>query len=84
MSYSGTNCSWTFPAITLPAIPGVMDSVQLTSEQPIDFTYWVNQIPANLLLLIQSLLTIALIIYCFKEVYGTISYVLTLRGGGSE
>lgn len=84
MSYSGTECAWTFPAITLPAIPGVMDSVQLTSEQPIDFSYWVNQIPSNLLLLIQSLLTLALIIYCFKEVYGTISYVLTLRGGGSE
>lgn len=84
MSYSGTNCSWTFPAITLPAIPGVMPGYQLTSEKPIDFSYWVNQIPANLLLLIQSLLTLALIIYCFKEVYGTISYVLTLRGGGSE
>jgi len=84
MSYSGTECTWTFPAITLPAIPGVMDSVQLTSEQPIDFSYWVNKIPSNLLLLIQSLLTLALIIYCFKEVYGTISYVLTLRGGGSE
>lgn len=84
MSYSGTDCAWTFPAITLPAIPGVMDSMQLTTEKPIDFSYWVNQIPANLLLLIQSLLTIALIIYCFKEVYGTISYVLTLRGGGNN
>jgi len=84
MSYSGTDCVWTFPAITLPAIPGVMDSMQLTTEKPIDFSYWVNQIPANLLLLIQSLLTVALIIYCFKEVYGTISYVLTLRGGGNN
>lgn len=84
MSYSGTQASWTFPEVRLPAINGVMDEKVLIEEQPIDFTVWINAIPSPILLLIQSVLTMALIVYCFKELYGTISYVLTLRGGGSN
>lgn len=84
MSYNGTACAWSFPAIKLPAIEGVMPEYQLTEEQPIDFEFWVNKIPANILLLVRSVLTIALIGYCFKELYGTISYVLTLKGGGNS
>lgn len=84
MSYNGTNCAWSFPALKLPAINGVMDEIQLSEEQPIDFEFWVNKIPEKLLLLIRSVLTIALICYCFKELYSTISYVLTLKGGGND
>ena len=84
MSYNGTACAWSFPAIKLPAIEGVMPEYQLTDEKPIDFEFWVNKIPANILLLVRSLLTIALIGYCFKELYSTISYVLTLKGGGNN
>lgn len=84
MSYEGTACAWTFPALKLPAIEGVMPEYQLTEEKPIDFEFWVNKIPANILLLVRSLLTIALIGYCFKELYSTISYVLTLKGGGNN
>ena len=79
MSYTGTNCSWTFPTVKLPAIPGVMDEVTLIESQPIDFTFWVNAIPSGIMLIIQSVLTIGLIVYCFKELYSTIAYVLTLR-----
>lgn len=84
MSYSGTQCAWTFPALYLPEIPGVMSRTQLTSEKPIDFAYWVNQIPSDVLLLVRSVLTIALIGYCFKEFYSVIEYVLTMRGGGNS
>lgn len=84
MSYSGTECAWTFPEVRLPAISGVMDSVTIIEEQPIDFTTWINAIPQPILLLIQSVLTMGLIVYCFKELYGAISYVLTLRGGGAD
>ena len=84
MSYDGTKCAWTFPALKLPAIEGVMPEYQLTEEKPIDFEFWVNKIPENILLLIRSILTIALIVYCFKELYSTISYVLTLKGGGND
>ena len=84
MSYTGTQCSWTFPQVKMPAIKGVMEERVLIKEQPIDFTTWINAIPSPILLLIQSVLTMALIVYCFKELYGTISYVLTLRGGGTN
>lgn len=84
MSYNGTACAWKFPALKLPAIDGVMGEIKLTDEKPIDFEYWVNKIPSNVLLLVRSLLTIALIVYCFKELYNTIAYVLTLKGGGSD
>lgn len=84
MSYDGTECAWSFPALKLPAIEGVMPEYQLTEEKPIDFEFWVNKIPSNVLLLVRSILTIALIGYCFKELYSTISYVLTLKGGGNN
>ena len=84
MSYNGTACAWKFPSIKLPAIAGVMEERKLTDEMPIDFGYWVNKIPSNILLLVRSVLTIALIGFCFKELYSTISYVLTLKGGGSD
>ncbi|MBQ3052428.1 MAG: hypothetical protein IJD55_01865 [Clostridia bacterium] len=84
MSYEGTACAWSFPALKLPAIDGVMPEYQLTEEKPIDFEFWVNKIPSNVLLLVRSVLTVALIGYCFKELYNTISYVLTLKGGGNN
>lgn len=84
MSYTGTECAWKFPSIKLPAIDGIMPEYKLTDEQPIDFKYWVEKIPSEMLLLIRSILTIALIVYCFKELYSTISYVLTLKGGGNS
>lgn len=84
MSYNGTECAWEFPTIKLPSVPGVMDEVVLIQKQPIDFAKWVNAIPSGILLVVQSLLTIGLIVYCFKELYDTISYVLTLRGSSNE
>ena len=84
MSYNGTSCAWKFPALKLPAIDGVIPEIKLSDEKPIDFEYWVNKIPSNILLLVRSVLTIALIVYCFKELYNTISYVLTLKGGGND
>ena len=84
MSYSGTNCNWELPSVSLPAIDGVMPEIKLWDKKEISFEYWINQIPSGILLLVQSLLTIALIIYCFKELYSIISYVLTLKGGGAS
>lgn len=79
MSYTGTKCAWEFPQVKLPAISGVMGEIVLIENQPIDFAVWVNAIPSDILLVVQSLCTAALIIYCFKELYDTIAYVLTLR-----
>lgn len=84
LSYSGTDCTWTFPQVKLPAISGVMSETVLIQEQAINFTEWINKIPSDILLLIQSFSTCALIVYCFKELYSTISYALTLKGGGAD
>lgn len=84
MAYDGTECDWKFPALYLPAIQGVMPKINLTDELEIPFEYWISKIPSGILTLVRSLLTIALIVFCFKELYNIISYVLTLRGGASN
>lgn len=84
MRYSGTEAKLTFPAITLPEIPGIMPSYKLSDEQEIDFGFWVQQMPSSLLGITQAVLGMALYVYCFKELYSMISYALTLKGGRSD
>lgn len=82
MSYSGTNCQWTFPAMYLPEVKGVMGRIQLTDEKPIVFTDWVDAIPSDIMEVVRIVCTVALVLFCFKELYGVIMYVLTMKGGG--
>ena len=84
VSYTGTTAKWTFPQMYIPAIAGVTDRINLNPEMEIDFTYWVNQIPDDIMTLISALATIGLVVFAFKELYGLISYVLTLKGGGNN
>lgn len=84
VSYTGTSAKWTFPQMYIPSIAGVTDRINLNSEMEIDFTYWVNQIPQDIRTVITALATIGLVIFAFKELYGFISYVLTLKGGGNN
>lgn len=84
VSYTGTVAKWKFPQMYIPAISGVTDRINLNSEMEIDFSYWVNQIPQDIRTVISALATIGLIIFAFKELYGLISYVLTLKGGGNN
>lgn len=84
VSYTGTSAKWTFPQMYIPAIAGVTDRINLNPEMEIDFTYWVNQIPEDIMTLISALATIGLVVFAFKELYGLISYVLTLKGGGNN
>lgn len=85
MSYNGTEAILPIPKSSIPAIEGVMDEVVLISEQGFDLSAVITQyIPANLLLLLQHLFTIALVLYCVYELYGLIQYVLTLKKGGKD
>lgn len=84
ISTTSTDAKWKLPAIKLPAIAGVMPEIKLTDEMDIDFGAWVQKIPKTVMTIVQYVLTLALIYYCFKELYKLISYVLTLRGGGGE
>lgn len=81
MSYNGTDAVLAIPALSLPEIPGLIPKTELMSDQELDLESFVEMLPAGLVLLVRSLLTIALIIYCFKELYDTIAYLLTLRKG---
>ncbi len=81
-SYEGTEAKLPIPAVKMPEIPGLVPGVTLLEPQQLDFGEYITIIPAPLLTLAQSILTVALIVFCFKELYDTIQYVLTLKGGG--
>lgn len=84
LSYTGTECIWKFPQLYIPEMDGISGQISLTdSEMDIDISQWVNSLPSALLTVVRSVLTIALILFCVRELYNTIQYVLTLKGGGS-
>lgn len=82
MSYTGTECKWKFPALYIPAIDGVTPRIDLTSEKDINFTEWIDAMPTDAIEVVRIIATIALILYCFKELYSLIKYILTMKGGG--
>ena len=80
LSYSGTAAKLDIPSVALPGIDGVYDGFVILESQPLDFEIYFQMLPENLLLLVQSLFTAALIVFCFKELYGCIQYAMTLKG----
>lgn len=82
MSYDGTAAVLSSGPVVFPAIGNVVPSFTILDSVEVDFETYVNMMPAPVLLLVRSLFTIALIVYCFKELYSTIAYILTLKGGG--
>ena len=85
MTHTNTTAKLNFPGIKIPALKPFTDTeTVLLGEQEINFEEYIKLIPDKILLLVQSLGTIALILFCFKELYSQISYVLTLRGGGAD
>lgn len=84
LSYNGTECKWTFPQLYIPAMEGVTSEIPLTDgEWEIDIGSWVQKLPPTILKIIQIVLTVALILYCVKELYDTVQYALTLKSGGA-
>lgn len=66
--YNGTDSKWQFPAMSIPAIPGLFEEIPLTEAQDIDLTaYATLYIPETLLMLVRSLLTAGLIMFAIKE-----------------
>lgn len=80
-SYEGTACVLTIPGITIPAVSDLIPEFELLPTSVYNVESLFSLFPENIVLLVQSLLTIALIGYCFKELYDTVSYFLTLRKG---
>lgn len=86
MSYSGTEAKLQIPRLYIPALGGLFDEITLLDSQSYDLSKAITDfLPEIILTLIQYLFTVAFIVYCVKELYGTIEYVLTLRKGtGTE
>lgn len=83
MVYDGTDAVLAVPEVKFPEIPGVIPEAVLLQQQEVDFEEYVKLMPGGLVILVQSLCTIALIVYCFKELYDLIAYLFTLKGGNS-
>lgn len=79
MSTTNTDCTIKMPSIKIPEIEGFFPETVLTSETDVNFNQVINLIPSSILGLIQALTTVGLIVFCFKEVYDTISEALTRR-----
>lgn len=84
MSYTGIEAKLPIPKAYIPALAGMEETV-LIPEQEYDMSQAITDyVPTTLLTLIKHLFTIALVLFCVKELYGLIQYVLTLKGGGKE
>ena len=79
MSTTDTECNITFPGIKIPALEGLFPDTTLLEAQEIDFSQALGLIPEDIMKLIRALTTIGLIVFCFKELYATISEALTRR-----
>ena len=82
MSTTATDCNIKIPELKLPNIAGITPEAVLLEQQYFDLGSMFNIIPIQIMTLLRSLLDIALVVFCFKELYSTIEYVLTLRKGG--
>lgn len=78
-AYTGTDAVLPIPAIVLPGIDGLFPKTVIWEGAEFDFGEYLSFIPSSLLTLVQSLFTIAIVLFCVYELKGIISYCLTLR-----
>lgn len=78
-SYQGTEAVLPIPALVLPGIDGLFPATEIWSGTQFDFGEYVGMLPATLLTLVQSLFTIAIVLYCVFELKSIISFVFTLN-----
>jgi len=79
MSTTETECKLSFPALKIPALEGLFPETVLSEESEVTFSKIIALIPEAIMAIIRALTTIGLIVYCFKELYDTISEALTRR-----
>lgn len=82
MSTTATDCNIKIPQLKLPSVAGITPETVLIEEQYFNLGSMFNIVPVQIMTLLRALLDIALVVFCFKELYGVIEYVLTLRKGG--
>lgn len=84
MIHEDLTCFITFPEIKIPAINGFFKETVLSEAKTVNMAEVASLIPTKILYLVRYLLTLFLIIYCFKELYSIIQYVMTLKGGNLD
>ncbi len=84
MNYEGTDAVWIVPSMKIPAMEGVTEEIKLTDDLQINFANYVNMIPAKALSVARVVCTLALIIFCVKELYGLIQEVMISRRSGAN
>ena len=78
-AYTGTDAVLPIPSIVLPGIDGLFPETEIWGGTQFDFGEYLNLLPPTLLTLVQSLFTIAIVLYCVYELKGIISFVFTLN-----
>ena len=80
MHYDGLDCYLDIPEIYIPEIPNVTQRVVLYSGGTINFKDYFDMIPDKIILVVRAILTIALILFSFKELWTTIGQALSGEG----
>ena len=80
-SYTGTDAKMPIPALVVPKVGDLIPETTLWGGAEFDFGEYMQIIPENILVLVQSLFTIAIVLFCVYELIGLIRYCLVLRGG---
>ena len=79
VGYTGTEAVIPFPAIVVPGIDGLFEDIVIYDGSDFDLGSCVSYVPENILTVIQSLFTIAIVLYCVYELKGIISFIFTLK-----
>lgn len=78
-AYTGTDAKLSIPAIVIPEIAGLIPETELWGGTEFSFSDYLDFLPSTLVTVVQSLFTIAIVLYCVYELKGIISYCLTLN-----
>lgn len=84
MSYDGTDAVWTIPSMKIPKMDGITEEIKLTDNLQVNFADYVNMIPEKPLSVARIVCTLALIVFCAKELYGLIQEVMISRRSGAN
>ena len=79
VGYTGTEAIIPIPRIVVPAIDGLFNEIVLYEGSELDIGEYLYFIPEDVLIVIQSLFTIAIVLYCVYELKGVISFIFTLK-----
>ena len=79
MAYTGTDCKLKIPALVIPAIDGLIPETEIWGGTEFSFSEYLSFLSPALLTVVQSLFTIAIVLFCVYELKGIISYCLTLN-----